>query len=117
MKKVLVIVAVLFSSFFLTGCTEEIDKEIDNITYVYPDSKDTIVSLSEYNQIKSGITEQEVWNIIGGVCTNTGTTDIGMGDQYVTVSYGCNGEGKTGANVILMFQGGKLTTFSQFGLN
>lgn len=60
--------------------------------------------------------EQEVWNVIGGQCTNTGITDVGAGEQYVTVSYGCNGSGTTGANVILMFQGGKLINKTQTGL-
>ena len=50
------------------------------------------------------MTEDEIWNIIGGVCTNTGT------------SYGCNGNGEIGSNVILMFQGGELSTFSQIDL-
>ena len=110
----IVIVAIM-----TTGCTKELEEfsdEVDDIQYAYPDSKDVVVTLDEYNQLKSGMTESEVWNIIGGQCTNTGTTDLGIGEQYVTISYGCNGNGKTGANVILMFQGGKLTTMSQTGL-
>lgn len=62
------------------------------------------------------MTEDEVWDIIGGVCTNTGTTDLGIGSEYVTISYGCNGNGGIGSNVILMFQGGEHSTFSQIGL-
>lgn len=62
------------------------------------------------------MTENEVWNVVGGQCTNTGTTDLGIGSEYVTVSYGCNGTGSVGANVVLMFQGGKLKTMSQTGL-
>ena len=57
-----------------------------------------------------------IYNIIGGQCTKTGTTDIGADSQYVTVSYGCNGNGSVGANVILMFQGGTLNVMSQRGL-
>lgn len=83
---------------------------------IYPDSKDVTVTLEEFNKLKSGMTESEVWDIIGGKCTNTGTTDLGIGSEYVTVSYGCNGNGSVGANVILMFQGGKLNTMSQTGL-
>lgn len=97
----------------LTGCTEE----VDNLTYTYPDSKDVIVTLDNYNKIKTGMNEQEVWDIIGGKCTNTGTTDMQIGEKYITVTYGCNGKGSTGANVILMFQGGKLTNKTQAGLN
>ena len=119
MKKILSIFLILIISFVLTGCTEELEdlsNELDETQYVYPDSKDVTVTLDEYNQLKSGMTESEVWEIIGGQCTNTGTTDMGIGNQYVTVSYGCNGNGSLGANVILMFQGGKLTTMSQTGL-
>lgn len=113
MKKLQYSFTLLLSIILLSGCTNKLDE----ITYPYPDSKDTIVTLDEYKKLENGMTEQEVWDIIGGQCTNTGTTDIGAGEQYVTVSYGCNGNGKTGANVILMFQGGKLVTMSQAGLN
>lgn len=74
------------------------------------------ISLEEYNQLKNGMTEDEVWDIIGGKCTNTGNTDLGMGEEYVTITYGCNGYGKTGANAILIFQGGTLNSMSQAGL-
>lgn len=116
MKKMLFLIIMLTFMLFLTGCTENLENAIDDATYAYPSSKETIVTLKEYNNLKSGMTEQEVWNIIGGKCTSTGTTDLGMGDKYVTNSYGCNGYGTTGANVILMFQGGKLISFNQAGL-
>lgn len=119
MKKGLFILGAFICLFCLTGCTEQLEKisdTVDDYTYVYPDSKDVLVSLEQFNQLKSGMSEQEVWNILGGKCTNTGTTDMGIGEQYVTVSYGCNGKGTTGANVILMFQDGKLSTMSQTGL-
>lgn len=115
MKKILFLEIILMS-FSITGCTDEVNGTLDQYNYVYPDSKDVIVTLEKYNQLKSGMTEQEVWNIIGGHCTNTGTTDIGAGDEFVTISYGCNGNGIAGSNVILMFQSGKLVTMSQTGL-
>lgn len=119
MKKLFIVVSLLLVSFILTGCSEEL-KDLEDfqedIEYVYPDSKDVVVTLEEYNKLKSGMSESEVWEIIGGKCTNTGTTDLGIGSQYVTVSYGCNGNGTVGSNVILMFQGGKLNTMSQIGL-
>lgn len=90
--------------------------ETEKGSNVYPDSKDVVVTLDEYNQLSTGMTESEVWNIIGGQCTKTGTTDLGIGSEYITVSYGCNGSGTIGANAILMFQGGELKTMSQFGL-
>jgi len=115
-KKIIILLLLCFS-FFLTGCGDSsIQEELDNITYPYPDSKDVVVSLEEYNQLKNGMTEDEVWEIIGGKCTNTGNTDLGMGEEYITTTYGCNGSGKTGANAILIFQGGTLNSMSQAGL-
>lgn len=119
MKKILLLASLVLLPVMLTGCTEELDNlsnTLDDSQYVYPDSKDVVVSLEQYNSLSSGMTEEQVWNVLGGKCTNTGTTDIGMGEQYVTISYGCNGNGGIGSNVILMFQGGKLTTMSQIGL-
>lgn len=119
MKKIAFIMAVMLAPLMLTGCTEELEdlsNDLKDAEYVYPDSKDVVVSLEQYNNLSSGMTEQQVWDVIGGKCTNTGTTDIGMGEQYVTVSYGCNGNGGVGSNVILMFQGGTLYTKSQIGL-
>ncbi len=125
MKKILLL-SLLIAPLLLTGCTEELENvsntledtsnKIDDTQYAYPDSKDVLVTLAEYNELQSGMTEQEVWDIIGGQCTNTGTTDLGIGEEYITVSYGCNGDGTIGANVVLMFQGGKLNTKSQIGL-
>lgn len=103
----------------LSGCTEELEdlvNDLDDAQYVYPENKDVVVTLEEYDKLETGMSEQEVWDIVGGKCTNTGETDLGMGDKYVTVSYGCNGNGTVGSNVVLMFQGGKLYTKSQIGL-
>lgn len=112
MKKSMLLIVLSSVILISTGCSEELDE----LNYAYPESKDTIVTLEEYNQLKTGMTEQEVWDVIGGKCTNTGTTDIGIGEEYITVSYGCNGNGSVGSNVILMFQGGKLSTMSQIDL-
>ena len=114
MKKLFV--ALLMSFLILSGCTDELESDLEDIKYAYPDSKDVIVTLSEYNELSSGMKEQEVWDISGGECTKTGTTDLGIGNQYVTITYGCNGNGTAGSNVVLMFQGGKLSTMSQIGL-
>ena len=119
MKKIFFAIVLLLVLFMLTGCTEEAEKlseDLEEIEYGYPDSKDVVVTLEEFNQLSSGMTEQEVWDIIGGQCTNTGSTDLGIGEEYVSVSYGCNGNGSVGTNVILMYQGGTLSTMSQSGL-
>lgn len=119
MKKIIFILTLMLVPLMLTGCTEELEdlsNELDEVEYVYPESKDVVVTLEEYNQLVSGMTEQKVWDIIGGQCTNTGKTDLGIGEEYITISYGCNGNGSVGSNVVLMFQGGKLSTMSQIGL-
>lgn len=119
MKKIFIVLTLMGTSLLLTGCTEEMEElsnELEDIEYVYPENKDVVVTLEEYKQLSSGMTEQQVWDIIGGQCTNTGTTDLGIGSQYVSVSYGCNGNGSVGSNVVLVFQGGKLSTMSQTGL-
>lgn len=105
-----------------TGCAKELKEleklqdDLEDIEYVYPDNKDVVVTLDEYNKLSSGMSEQEVWDIIGGKCTNLGTTDLGIGQQYITSSYGCNGNGVVGSNVSLIFQGGKLKSLAQVGL-
>ena len=123
MKKYFFIITLLLCVLIVSGCSEEINNDLEEISndleeakYVYPESKDVVVTLEEYKQLKSGMTEQEVWDIIGGKCTNTGSTDLGIGEEYITISYGCNGNGNIGSNVVLIFNGGKLYTMSQIGL-
>ncbi len=98
-----------------TGCNVSFE-ELEDITYPYPDSKEVIMTLEEYKLLETGMSIDEVWEIIGGKCTSTALTDLGMGEEYITESYGCNGNGQVGANVILMFQGNKLITKGQTGL-
>lgn len=122
MKKKYFLLILMLILFNTTGCAKELKElkelqdDLDDIEYVYPDNKDVVVTLEEYNKLVSGMTEQEVWNIIGGECTNLSTTDLGIGQQYITSSYGCNGNGYVGSNVALIFQGGKLKSLAQIGL-
>lgn len=107
MKKILPLISLLF---WLIGCGS-----IDDSMYPYPDSKGTTVTLAEYNQLKNGMSYDEVVSIIGGECTKE--SEVGdEDDELYTVTYGCNGSGDTGANVQLLFQGGELDTKAQFGL-
>jgi len=73
------------------------------------------VSKAEFDQIKSGMTYEQVKEIIGGegeVVSESGNP----GDQFYTVMYQYQGEGELGANASFMFQGGKLINKAQFGL-
>ena len=73
------------------------------------------ISKKEFEQIQSGMTYEEVVSIIGGegeVLSETGN----KGEDLHTVMYQWDGESGFGANANAMFQGGKLNTKSQFGL-
>lgn len=72
------------------------------------------VSLETFNQLSNGMTIEEVEAIIGGkgeILSETGDP----GTQFYTVMYSYPGTG-FGSSVTLMFQGDKLDTKSQFGL-
>lgn len=73
------------------------------------------ITLNEYNQLETGMSSQEVFNIIGGEGEITSETGE-KGTDYHTVMYTYKGKGSLGANAILMFQGEKLQSKSQFGL-
>jgi len=73
------------------------------------------VTLSEFSKIQNGMTYEEVTQLLGGV--GTMASEIGTkGSQFYTVGYTYKGEGLPGANVILMFQNGKLASKTQAGL-
>ncbi|MFI3260911.1 MAG: hypothetical protein R3Y13_04275 [bacterium] len=117
MKKNIVKLSMLLSISLLTfGCEDELLTKLESASYVYPDSKDVFVTIDLYEKIEAGMTQSQVWEILGGECTETGVTNTALGDEYITESYGCNAEGTIGANVVLVFQGGKLTTKTQSGL-
>ncbi|MGR6115870.1 DUF3862 domain-containing protein [Aeribacillus composti] len=79
-----------------------------------PENKPTI-SKAEFDAIKTGMTYEEVVKIIGSegeVRSETGEA----GSEFHTIMYSWDGEG-VGANATLMFQGGKLQSKAQFGLD
>lgn len=71
-------------------------------------SSDIEITLEQFNQLKNGMTTEEVFEILGG----EGDITSESGD---TVMYSYNGT-SIGGNASLMFQGGKLMNKSQFGL-
>ena len=87
--------------------TEEIKTPEDN-----PDT----ITLDEFNQIRSGMEYQEVFDIIGGRGELLSDVDLGLGDEYYTAIYSWTGEGSLGANANVTFQGGKVVSKAQFGL-
>ena len=73
-------------------------------------------SLEEFNAIKTGMTYQEVFDIVGSRGEVLSEVDLGLGDEYYTAMYTWDGEGSLGANANVTFQGGKVTSKAQFGL-
>lgn len=73
------------------------------------------ITKAEFEQIKNGMTYEEVVKIVGGegeLITESGTP----GEESYTVAYQYTGKGSVGANANFMFQGGKLITKAQAGL-
>ncbi len=78
------------------------------------ENKPTITK-AEFDQIKSGMTYEEVTQIIGGpgtVLSESGNP----GEKLHTVIYQYEGEGSLGANANMAFQGNKLQNKAQMGL-
>lgn len=74
------------------------------------------ITMAEYNQIETGMTYFQVCDIIGGYGEVLSEVDLGIGSEYATEMYMWEGEGITGANANVTFQGGKVTAKAQFGL-
>lgn len=85
-------------------------------TYEYSGNNPPTISLEEFNAIRTGMTYQEVYDIIGSQGQVLSEVDLGMGDEYYTVVRQWDGEGSLGANANITFQGGKVTAKAQFGL-
>lgn len=73
------------------------------------------ITLEKFNKIKSGMTYNEVVDIIGEEGTILSETDIMQDEQYkTTVYYWYASNGIANANVT--FQGGKVISKAQLGL-
>lgn len=77
--------------------------------------KDTTISMSEFNQIKTGMSYSEVVNIIGTGGELMSEVDIGY-SEYATRIYTWKGNGTAGSNANVTFQGGKVVSKAQIGL-
>ncbi|WP_025912006.1 hypothetical protein [Priestia flexa] len=75
------------------------------------------INMDEFNRIKDGMTYEQVKAVAGGEGTLQSETGQ-KGDEFYTAMYGWDGEGSTGANVLIMFQGSpaRVVSKSQFGL-
>ena len=79
-------------------------------------TNDTKISLEEFNQIETGMSYEEVVEIVGGEGTVLSESDITGDGQYKTTIYSWDGNGMLGANANVTFQGGKVISKAQFGL-
>lgn len=86
------------------------------IAAMIPSGNKPTISLSEFNKISTGMTYEDVVEIIGSKGNVLSEVDLGIGSQYKTSIYMWDGEGTLGANANITFQNGKVVTKAQFGL-
>lgn len=86
------------------------------IAAIIPSGNKPTISISEFNKISTGMTYDEVVEIIGSKGNVLSEVDLGLGARYKTSIYMWDGEGSIGANANITFQNGKVVTKAQFGL-
>lgn len=74
------------------------------------------ISLEEFEAIQTGMSYQEVFDLVGSRGELLSEVDMGLGDEYYTAIYAWEGEGTLGANANVTFQGGQVTAKAQSGL-
>lgn len=86
--------------------------------HVYNNSankNDELISLEEFNKIETGMTYEQVKEIVGS--DGTLTSDVSVGDEkYHTQIYMWYGNKITGGNANITFQNGKVVGKAQVGL-
>lgn len=109
---IIVIIAIVASQGANTNNTQQTSTNPDNSSAV----NDTKITLEEFNSIETGMTYEQVVEIIGGEGTVLSESDITGNPQYKTTIYTWDGSGTLGANANVTFQGGKVVSKAQFGL-
>jgi hypothetical protein len=79
------------------------------------EEKKGVVTKEKFEQIKDGMTYEEVVKIIGSEGTLVSESGE-KGTEFHTAIYEFEGDGSFGANANFTFQGGKLINKSQFGI-
>ncbi|OMF35321.1 hypothetical protein BK133_11105 [Paenibacillus sp. FSL H8-0548] len=79
-----------------------------------PASSSGKITKADFESLEVGMTIEDVFALIGEgeLSVESGT----VGEELHTAAYTYDGKGSLGANVQLMFQGGKLITKAQAGL-
>lgn len=114
MKKIFLVTLIVFTLFALISC----DSANDIIKGTSADiiNSEASISLEEFNKIETGMTYQEICDIVGGKGTLSSSVDVGLGGEYKTEIYQWTGSGSIGANANVTLQGGKVISKAQIGL-
>lgn len=112
---VVIIIAIATSQGTNTNTSEQTSTKPESSTET-DTAEDAKITLEEFNKIETGMTYKEVVDIIGGEGTVQSETSITGNDQYKTTLYSWEGKGSLGANANVTFQGGKVVSKAQFGL-
>lgn len=102
-------------SIYLTACDGASMYDAFSAVEV-PDYNPPTISLEEFYQITTGMTYTEVTSLIGSPGEMLSSTDAGLGPEHITELWSWDGEGSQGANANVMFQGGKVISKAQSGL-
>jgi hypothetical protein len=73
------------------------------------------ITKEEFDQIKTGMTYEQVVKIVGSEGVQAAESGDPKSKEYTTI-YDFSGSGEIGANASFTFQGGKLITKAQTGL-
>lgn len=114
MKKIAVLFLIIVLNFAFCACGTPND--IIKGTSADVIDSEASISLEEFNKIETGMTYEEVCDIVGGEGTLGSSVDIGVGAEYKTDIYQWTGDGSIGANANVTFQGGKVISKAQIGL-
>lgn len=110
MKKILSVLLVLILAFSLVACGGNASNGAGTPVEEKNSPK---ISKTEFEEIETGMTYEEVVAIIGGEGELTSQVDIA---GYDTKIYMWEGEGSIGANANATFQNNSLTSKAQIGL-
>ncbi len=114
MKKIAILFLIMVLNISLCSCGSPND--IIKGTGADVINSEASISLEEFNKIETGMTYEEVCNIVGGEGTLGSSVDIGVGEEYKSEIYQWTGDGSIGANANVTFQGGKVISKAQIGL-
>lgn len=119
MKKILTIVGVAFLLLIILGAIMSNNDPLNSVVDT-TGSGDITVTLEEYNSIKTGMTYEQVQEIVGGagvVSSESHTDGIeGVMEDIDIKIISYNGEGSLGANCLFTFTNNKLDSKAQHGL-